>query len=133
MVTTPDRRAAPEPSISMIAITEAQKQALVDNLQLESTYSELIYVCHRVLISLVTERARKLRAQSALQAQGLRVRLEMRVNRIPQALRKTNMQDLLDKYSAKAEVLPRQNAPIAPVQKQATVSPVMNRGVKRAR
>ncbi|KAJ9631650.1 hypothetical protein H2203_000049 [Taxawa tesnikishii (nom. ined.)] len=66
----------------IFAITETQKQALIDNLQLE-----------------ITERARKLRAQYALQAQGLRARLEMRVNRIPQALRKTKMQDLVDKYA----------------------------------
>ena len=46
----------------------------------------------------VTERARKLRAQYALQAQSLRTRMEMRVNRIPTALRKANMGELYDKY-----------------------------------
>ncbi|KAF2146543.1 uncharacterized protein K452DRAFT_314803 [Aplosporella prunicola CBS 121167] len=75
---TPERK----PSGGNIQITEAQKQALVDNLQLE-----------------VTERARKLRAQYGLLAQGLRSRLEMRVNRIPHALRKTNIQDLVSKNS----------------------------------
>lgn len=46
----------------------------------------------------VADRARKLRAQYALQAQGLRTRLEMRINRIPRHLRKMNMEDLLQKH-----------------------------------
>lgn len=46
----------------------------------------------------VTERARKLRAQYALQAQSLRTRIELRVNRIPKSLRKANMGELLEKY-----------------------------------
>ncbi|KAL8655851.1 MAG: hypothetical protein Q9226_002880 [Calogaya cf. arnoldii] len=62
-------------------ITQRQKQALIDNLQLE-----------------ITERARKLRAQYALQAQNLRTRMEMRVNRIPTAMRQANMGELYDKY-----------------------------------
>ncbi|KAI9822077.1 MAG: hypothetical protein M1826_000585 [Phylliscum demangeonii] len=62
-------------------LTLAQKQALIDHLQLE-----------------VTERARKLRAQYALQAQGLRARIEIRVNRIPVALRKAKMGELLAKH-----------------------------------
>ncbi|EON96805.1 hypothetical protein UCRPA7_7629 [Phaeoacremonium minimum UCRPA7] len=65
-----------------IGITLTQKQALIDNLQLE-----------------ITERARKLRAQYNLQAQGLRTRIEIRVNRIPMALRKAKMADLLQKHS----------------------------------
>ncbi|TLS26382.1 hypothetical protein PpBr36_05344 [Pyricularia pennisetigena] len=64
-----------------LGITMAQKQALIDNLQLE-----------------ITERARKLRAQYNLQAQGLRTRVEIRVNRIPMALRKAKMGDLVAKY-----------------------------------
>lgn len=64
-----------------IMITQGQKQALIDNLQLE-----------------VTERARKLRAQYALQAQSLRTRIELRVNRIPTAMRKAKMGDLYEKY-----------------------------------
>ncbi|KAK5127033.1 hypothetical protein LTR85_008392 [Meristemomyces frigidus] len=82
---TPER----SPAKKAAGITQAQKQALVDNLQLE-----------------ITERARKLRAQYAMQAQGLRTRLEMRVNRIPQVLRKRNMQDLLDEHSEKAKPAP---------------------------
>ncbi|KAJ4165597.1 hypothetical protein LMH87_007221 [Akanthomyces muscarius] len=62
-------------------ITLHQKQTLIENLQLE-----------------VTERARRLRAQYNLQAQGLRSRIEIRVNRIPTALRKMKMEDLLLKY-----------------------------------
>ncbi|OAA53780.1 Borealin-lik [Niveomyces insectorum RCEF 264] len=72
-----------------IGITAAQKQALLDNLQLE-----------------VTERARKLRAQYHLQAQGLRTRIEIRINRIPMALRKVKMGDLLQKYAAEQKPLP---------------------------
>ncbi|KAM0705914.1 hypothetical protein Q7P35_007274 [Cladosporium inversicolor] len=88
---TPER--SPEKR-SVFGITESQKQALMDNLQLE-----------------VTERARKLRAQYALQAQGLRARLEMRVNRIPQALRKRNIQDLLDEYANNTK--PKPAGPLA--------------------
>ncbi|KAK5628131.1 hypothetical protein RRF57_003846 [Xylaria bambusicola] len=60
-----------------IGITLAQKQALIDNLQLE-----------------ITERARRLRAQYNIQAQQLRSRVEMRVNRVPTTLRKLKMEDL---------------------------------------
>lgn len=49
--------------------------------------------------STVTERARKLRAQYNLQAQGLRTRIEIRVNRIPMALRRAKMGELENKYS----------------------------------
>ncbi|ROW16277.1 hypothetical protein VPNG_01872 [Cytospora leucostoma] len=62
-------------------ITSGQKQALIDNLQLE-----------------ITDRARKLRAQYNLQAQGLRTRIEIRVNRIPMALRNVRMGELADQY-----------------------------------
>lgn len=50
--------------------------------------------------SIVTERARKLRAQYNLQAQGIRTRIEIRVNRIPMALRKAKMGELADKYTS---------------------------------
>ncbi|CAK7217502.1 hypothetical protein SBRCBS47491_003181 [Sporothrix bragantina] len=80
-----------------VGVTIAQKQALIDNLQLE-----------------VTERARKLRAQYNLQAQGLRTRIEIRVNRIPMALRKLKMGDLLLKHSTE------QKKPIAPKQTTTT-------------
>ncbi|KAI0450672.1 Borealin N terminal-domain-containing protein [Xylaria acuta] len=60
-----------------LGVTLAQKQALIDNLQLE-----------------ITERARRLRAQYNIQAQQLRSRVEMRVNRIPTTLRKLKMREL---------------------------------------
>lgn len=46
----------------------------------------------------VTERARRLRAQYHAHAQGIRSRIEMRVNRIPTTLRKMTMSSLLQKY-----------------------------------
>ncbi|KAI0599354.1 Borealin N terminal-domain-containing protein [Biscogniauxia sp. FL1348] len=63
-----------------MGISIAQKQALIDNLQLE-----------------ITERARRLRAQYNVQAQQLRSRVEMRVNRIPTTLRKVKMGELFTK------------------------------------
>ncbi|KAK7430884.1 hypothetical protein QQZ08_002674 [Neonectria magnoliae] len=63
-----------------------QKQALIDNLQLE-----------------ITERARRLRAQYNLQAQGLRSRIEIRVNRIPVSQRKVKMGDILLRYLEQEE------------------------------
>ncbi|PYH93941.1 hypothetical protein BO71DRAFT_399281 [Aspergillus ellipticus CBS 707.79] len=71
------------PPRKKLRITRSQKQALMDNLQLE-----------------LTERARKLRAQYALQTNDLRARIERRVNRIPMALRKAKMGDLLEKHIA---------------------------------
>ncbi|KAI5369950.1 Putative borealin [Septoria linicola] len=82
---TPQR----SPTRASATITQVQKQALIDNLQLE-----------------ITDRARKLRAQYALQSQGLRARLELRVNRIPQALRKRNIQELIDEHHAKSRPAP---------------------------
>ncbi|KAL2406836.1 hypothetical protein ABEF92_008500 [Exophiala dermatitidis] len=64
-------------------ITQTQKQALMDNLQLE-----------------ITERARQLRAGYALQCADLRARIERRVNRIPIALRKMTMRELMDQHDA---------------------------------
>ncbi|KAF7550443.1 hypothetical protein G7Z17_g5716 [Cylindrodendrum hubeiense] len=92
------------------AISLQQKQALIDNLQLE-----------------ITERARRLRAQYNLQAQGLRSRIEIRINRIPVSLRKIKMGDLLlkhleqqEKRAAKAtvsvKVLPARSNPQRPAQ-----------------
>ncbi|KAL9047265.1 MAG: hypothetical protein Q9214_000118 [Letrouitia sp. 1 TL-2023] len=75
-VTTPTQSPTKKP----VMISQSQKQALIDNLQLE-----------------VTERARKLRAQYALQAQSLHTRIEMRVNRIPTSLRKANIGELYEK------------------------------------
>ncbi|KAE8144891.1 Borealin N terminal-domain-containing protein [Aspergillus avenaceus] len=71
------------PPKKRLRISRNQKQALIDNLQLE-----------------ITDRARKLRAQYALQANDLRARIERRINRIPIALRKVNMGELLEKHNA---------------------------------
>ncbi|KAJ5762727.1 hypothetical protein N7533_001408 [Penicillium manginii] len=71
------------PPAKKLRLTQTQKQALMDNLQLE-----------------ITERARKLRSQYALQANDLRARIERRVNRIPISLRKANMGELYKKHTA---------------------------------
>ncbi|KAK3311178.1 Borealin N terminal-domain-containing protein [Chaetomium strumarium] len=72
-----------------VGITLAQKQALIDNLQLE-----------------ITERARKLRANYNIHAQSLRTRIEIRVNRIPLSLRKLTMGELLERYSTEQQQNP---------------------------
>ncbi|KAH9817774.1 Nbl1 / Borealin N terminal [Teratosphaeria destructans] len=95
-------------------ITQAQKQALIDNLQLE-----------------VTERARKLRAQYALQAQGLRARLEMRVNRIPSALRKRNIQELHDEHMQKSRPAPAPPVPKKDVAPAIPPRSPLHNGLKR--
>ncbi|KKY14458.1 hypothetical protein UCRPC4_g06716 [Phaeomoniella chlamydospora] len=77
-VTTPTG----SPAAKRLRITQAQKQALIDNLQLE-----------------ITERARSLRAHYALQATDLRSRIERRINRIPMSLRKATMGELLDMHA----------------------------------
>lgn len=76
-------------------ITQAQKQALIDNFQLESKEFELPPSQYNELTSTVMERARHLRAHYALQCADLRARAERRVNRIPLSIRKATMGDLL--------------------------------------
>jgi hypothetical protein len=95
------------PARKKLKITQSQKQAIIDNLQLESkivlpttTMEAMVPLDSVLLTQAVTERARKLRAQYALQAQDLRARIERRVNRIPLALRKATMGELLEKYGA---------------------------------
>ncbi|KAH8179676.1 Borealin-lik [Sarocladium implicatum] len=75
--TTPERSPIKK---RKMGITLQRKQTLIQNLQLE-----------------ITERARRLRAQYHMQAQGLRSRIEIRINRIPMSLRKMKMNDLLQK------------------------------------
>ncbi|KAM0322840.1 hypothetical protein ACHAQA_009181 [Verticillium albo-atrum] len=82
---TPTRRS---PIKKRKGITIEQKQALIDNLQLE-----------------ITDRARRLRAQYHAQAQSLRSRVEMRVNRIPRSLLKSTMQDLVAKCAEQQKKL----------------------------
>ncbi|KAK4449519.1 Borealin N terminal-domain-containing protein [Podospora aff. communis PSN243] len=67
-------------------ITLAQKQALIENLQLE-----------------ITERARKLRSNYNIHAQTLRTRVEIRVHRISRPLRNITMGELLQKYTAQQQ------------------------------
>ncbi|KAL1839005.1 hypothetical protein VTJ49DRAFT_1980 [Mycothermus thermophilus] len=72
-----------------VGLTLAQKQALIDNLQLE-----------------ITERARKLRANYNIHAQSLRTRIEIRVNRIPLSLRKLTMGELLERCAKEVQQKP---------------------------
>ncbi|MCJ1368458.1 hypothetical protein MMC16_007602 [Acarospora aff. strigata] len=81
-MSSPSGTPTTSPARKTMQMTQAQKQALIDNLQLE-----------------ITDRARKLRAQYAQQAQSLRSRLEFRLHRIPTSLRKANMGELLAKYN----------------------------------
>ncbi|KAL2216454.1 Borealin N terminal-domain-containing protein [Thermoascus aurantiacus ATCC 26904] len=103
---------AGSPPRKKLRITRRQKQALIDNLQLE-----------------ITERARKLRAQYALQAQDLRARLERRINRIPVALRKVTMGELLERYNAAVQAeqaapspFKKPLLPLNPVRSATTIS-----------
>ncbi|EXJ88585.1 hypothetical protein A1O1_05515 [Capronia coronata CBS 617.96] len=79
------RAVTPEgsPARKKMRITQTQKQALIENLQLE-----------------ITERARQLRAGYALQCADLRARIERRVNRIPIAIRKVTMGELMAQHEA---------------------------------
>ncbi|RYP04181.1 hypothetical protein DL765_010282 [Monosporascus sp. GIB2] len=92
---TPQR--SPIKKTRRMGISLAQKQALIDNLQLE-----------------ITERARRLRAQYNIQAQQLRSRVEMRINRIPTTLRKTKMGELLAKSSAEPQQQQQEQQPKPP-------------------
>lgn len=92
----------------MRTITRNHKQVLIDNLQLESASDGLTYptntlvdleLTYPVSIRSVTERARRLRAQYALQACDLRGRIERRINRVPVGLRKARMGDLLETHN----------------------------------
>ncbi|KXX75382.1 hypothetical protein MMYC01_207494 [Madurella mycetomatis] len=91
-------------------ITLAQKQALIDNLQLE-----------------ITERARKLRANYNIHAQSLRTRIEIRVNRIPLSLRKFKMGDLLQKYSSEQQQKPNTAGPPVPAKDSLSSRPPSRR------
>lgn len=92
VATTPEK-ALQQPGLP---ITQAQKQTLADNLQLESErVRRWLVACTDNLA--VTERARKLRHNYVLMAENLRYRLEMRVNRIPTSLRKVNLQELIER------------------------------------
>jgi hypothetical protein len=105
------------PSRKKLKVTAAQRQILIDNLQLE-----------------ITERARKLRAQYAVQCADLRARVERRVNRIPTAVRKMTMGELMAKHakpapktqtkSAMAAARDRPLPPLPKEQSSKTASPM---------
>ncbi|KAG6139833.1 hypothetical protein E4U48_002423 [Claviceps purpurea] len=106
-----------------IGLNAQQKQALIDNIQLE-----------------ITERARRLRAQYQLQAQGLRSRIEIRINRIPMSLRKLKIGDLLQKYAqqeqsknvSKPPPIPAKDAPVSAPQRHLLARSLpTGRGYKR--
>ncbi|KAI9798950.1 MAG: hypothetical protein M1833_004303 [Piccolia ochrophora] len=118
--TSPIRTPHKSPAKSRpLAVTARQKQAMIDNLQLESTLREVFCFmptvdfgeCDSHVGVTVTRRARSLRAQYALQSQGLRSRIEMRINRIPSSLRKATMGDLFQKHidDAKAAEIEAKN------------------------
>ncbi|KAH0829302.1 hypothetical protein FOPE_10430 [Fonsecaea pedrosoi] len=86
------------PARKRLRITQQQKQALMDNLQLE-----------------ITERARQLRAGYALQCADLRARIERRVNRIPLSIRKMTMRELMQQHEAS---IAKQNQPRTSPSKQ---------------
>ncbi|KIX92836.1 uncharacterized protein Z520_11499 [Fonsecaea multimorphosa CBS 102226] len=89
------------PARKKLRITQQQKQALMDNLQLE-----------------ITERARQLRAGYALQCADLRARIERRVNRIPLSIRKMTMRELMEQHeSSNAAKHQHQQQPRAPTPK----------------
>jgi hypothetical protein len=126
-----------------MGITAGQKQALIDNLQLESEYGGIHAENLTDNLGIVTERARKLRAQYMHQAQVLRSRIEIRVHRIPMAMRKVNMGELLLKHSqgaststAETSRLEKPRSPaknlIQEEQTRASPSP-QHRGQKRLR
>lgn len=118
------------------SITAAQKQVLIDNLQQEGKLliRPLFDQESALMPQAVTDRARRLRTQYAQQAQNLRTRLEMRINRIPTALRKRKMQDLIEEHTRKNE--PQSAAPL-PVQAAKAsapeVEPTINKSLKRQR
>lgn len=78
-------------------ITARQKQAMIDNLQLESTYIQSI-VINSLTISQVTNRARKLRNEFDESSRWLNRRIENRVGRLPSHIRKITIGELFDKY-----------------------------------
>jgi hypothetical protein len=93
------------PSRKKLRVTAEQKQAIIDNLQLE-----------------ITERARKLRAGYALQCEDLRARVQRRVNRIPMAMRKMTMGELMARHEEGAK--PR---PASPVKHHANMTAARDR------
>lgn len=67
---------------------------------------------HALWRQTVKERARRLRSQCSMQCQGLRSRIEIRINRVPVGLRNKKMGDLLDLYATQES---RKPPPVRPV------------------
>ena len=99
------------PARKKLKITQQQKQALMDNLQLESMQLRSAQSRAIADITPVTERARQLRAEYALQCADLRARIERRVNRIPISIRKTTMGDLMQQHETTEAVQPKTSPP----------------------
>ncbi|KAF2674620.1 hypothetical protein BT63DRAFT_419913 [Microthyrium microscopicum] len=108
-------------------MTAAQKQKLIDNLQVEATH-----------------RARALRAQYAEMADHLCTKIEGRIIRIPAKLRSANIGELVDKFSESLQEAPKTRPlPTIPstlsranitatTTSSRTVQPAQSRGVKRS-
>ncbi|KAL9053965.1 MAG: hypothetical protein Q9162_004455 [Coniocarpon cinnabarinum] len=79
---TPIHKQASPGKAAPVRMTAAQKQALIDNLRLEN-------------------RARRLRAQYNQSAASLKRRLEMRIHRVPAALRKLTMGEVIERHEQK--------------------------------
>lgn len=141
---SPSRTPLQSPVKKPLMITESQKQALIDNLQLEGEFALVLSQRSSKPLS-VTERARKLRAQYALQAHSLRTRIELRINRIPTSLRKANMGELHEKYqeavkppalhpvAASAEAAKPPEARVEPAKPQSPAKPIENQAAPRSR
>ena len=151
-IKSPARTPIQSPRQKTVTITQGQKQALIDNLQLEGKLQNnaIIHCASATYSYAVTERARKLRAQYALQAQSLRTRIELRVNRIPTSIRKANMGELFAKYQERKQqaqqIIPavaeteKPANDVLPVEKDGPTSrdidptlPPLPRGAKRKR
>ena len=112
---TPIHRHASPTKEGSLRMTAAQKQALIDNLRLESEYlpisSRLPFALAagasnlepRLTQLTVTERARRLRSQYAQSAASLRRRLEMRIHRVPAALRRLTMGEVIERHEQKVK------------------------------
>ncbi|KAL1893615.1 hypothetical protein Cpir12675_004045 [Ceratocystis pirilliformis] len=80
--------------------------------------------------NMITERARRLRAQYNLQAQSLRTRVEIRLNRIPMSLQKLTMAELVKRHVQQQERSAQIAAKIAAGMTKSTAAPVARPGMK---
>lgn len=91
---------SPLRQVRLAGVTKNQKTVLIENLDLECTF--VGHYMHETskgcLTCIVTERAKKLRSQCAMQAQALKQRIEMRINRVPKKLWDVTMGELLAQH-----------------------------------